>query len=404
MNRLSSNVLLRSAQPSRSTLINAAFFSDTATAKKPIKPKHVKRVRVYPPGTSPPPPRIKIHGSSLKIKVLDPVKIEAKIVKIEIDLLFAVEATARENARLYLEEKLANIDIFRLANFMRVSAQTLKKEPESFIKEHLPAISRRITELSSEPWSFREISFVIYGLQFDRVKDRHSLSIMANMFKVATEALKGPIPPKSQDIAMIILGMQHNQSSQVQANNMMGAVNEMLSACTNRFDAQSLSNSFYGLKGMDSRSPQALAVLASLTPRIAKCKELLSPQQVSFSLCGLQSMSNISPEVLEALVALGPRVSDIPKTFRASHIGNAVLGFAGMTSTSPEVLAMLDRLVPEFQFCREDLTEDDIAKVQKGTKKLGNKCLQVRALKNAVGMRKYLDVEDRRVLTDDNLV
>ena len=385
-------------------MISTAFFSDSPTIQKAEKPKHVKRIRVYPPGVSPPPPRIKIHGSSLKIKVLDPIREEAKTVKLEINLVFKDEAMARENASAYLDEKLANIDIPRLANFMRVSAQTLKKEPESFIKAHLPAIARRISELSTEQWSFREIAFVIYGLQFDRAKDRHSLGIVANMVKVTTETLKRDIPPRSLDISMIILGLQHNQSSQTQANNMMGLVNEMLGVCTNHFDAQSLSNSFYGLKGMDSNSPQALAVLRSLLPRIAKCKEPLSPQQISYSLCGLQSMSNSSPEVIEALNALGPKVSIISKTFRASHIGNAVLGFAGMTSDSPEVIAVLDRLVPEFQHCREDLTADDIAKVLKGTKKLGNKCLQVRALKTAVGMRKYLDVEDRKVTTDENLV
>ena len=404
MNRLSSNVLRRSAQPSQSTLIRTAFFSNLSPAKKAEKPKHVKRIRVYPPGINPPPVRIKIHGSSLKVKVFDPIKEEAKIVKAETDALFKVETKAREKASAYLDEKLANIDIPRLANFMRCSAQTLKKEPETFIKLHLPAIALRISELSTKEWSYREIAFVIYGLQFDKNKDRHSLGILANMVKVTTETLKREIPPKSLDIAMIILGMQHNRSSQVQANNMMGLVNEMLAACCNQFDAQSLSNSFYGLKGMDSNSPQSLAVLVSLIPRIAKCKQPLSPQQVSYALCGLQSMSNSSPEVIAALNALGPKVSIISKSFRASHIGNAVLGFAGMTSDSPEVIAVLDRLVPEFQLCREDLNADDIAKVLKGTKKLGNKCLQVRSLKTAVGMRKYLDVEDRKVTTDENLV
>ena len=388
--RLTSN-LSRFKLASNPTLVNVAFFSD--------KPKHVKKPRHIPPGSNPL-PRVKIHGSTLKLKFIDPIKIEAKIVKLEIDAIFKDGATAQAKVDSFIAEKLADIDIPRIANLMRVSAQTLKTAPDSLLKSHMPAIARRIDALSSEAWEFKHIAFVVYGMQFTKEKDRHYLSTLTSMAKVATEALKGSKPPTSQDVAMILLGMQYNDPSQVQSIKMLTVINEMLGACKNQFDAQCLSNAFYGMKSMDETCPEAMAVLASLSSKVKKCKEELTPQQISFAICGLQGMKNKSPEVLEALNALAPRVSGVPKTFRPQHVGNSLLGLQKMNSESAEVLHLMDCLVTEFTHVREDLKPAEIKKVLLGTKKMGNKCPQVRSAKVALGLRKYLDVDEDRAVDD----
>jgi hypothetical protein len=404
VSRLTSNLSSRFKLASNPNLINAAFFSEKPA--KPEKPKHVKKPRHIGPGHNPL-PRVKIYGSTLKLKFIDPIKIEAKIVKLEINAIFKDTATAQAKVDTYIAEKLADIDIPRIANLMRVSAQTLTKEPNALFKSHMPlltshmpAIARRIDALSTEPWEYKHIAFVIYGMQFAKEKDRHYLSILSSMAKVAKETLKGNTPPLSQDIAMILLGMQYNDPSQVQSVNMLTVINEMLAVCKNQFDAQCLSNAFYGLKSMDESCPEAMAVLSSLTPRVQKCEEELTPQQVSFAICGLQGMRNKSPAVLEALNALAPRVKGVPKTFRPQHAGNSLLGLQKMNSESPEVLNLMNCLVTEFAFIREDLKPTEIKKVLLGTKKMGNKCPQVRSAKIALGLRKFLDVDEDRAVDD----
>lgn len=389
--RLTSNLSSRFKLASNPSLINAAFFSD--------KPKHIKKARHIGPGTNPL-PRVKVHGSTLKLKFVDPIKIEAKTVKLEINAIFKDEATAQAKVDTYITEKLDGLDIPRIANLMRVSAQTLKNGPDSLLKSHMPAIARKIDALSTEAWEYKHIAFVIYGMQFTKEKDRHYLSVLSSMVKVAKEALKGNTPPLSQDISMILLGMQYNDPSQIQSRNMLVVINEMLGVCTNQFDAQCLSNAFYGMKSMDETCPEAMAVLSSLTPRVRKCKEELTPQQISFAICGLQGMRNMSPAVLEALTALAPRVKYVPKTFRPQHVGNSLLGLQKMNSESPEVLHMMDCLVTEFAFVREALKPAEIKKVLLGTKKMGSKCPQVRSAKVALGLRKFLDVDEDRAVDD----
>lgn len=347
----------------RPAIGNAGFSTSLYRRTEPRKP-HVPKPYKAPPGANPV-RRTKIHGSSLKLKYIDPVKIEGKRVKLDIETIFENESTAKERVDDFIRDKLADCDIPRIANLMRVSAQTLKKEPESLLKNHLPAIARRLDALSAETWTFMHIAFVVYGLQHSIEKDRHSLSIVATMAKVAAETLKGEKAPMSLDISMILLGLQNNSDQQKETLAMLSVVREMLEANRNPFLAQSLSNSFYGMKGMTSESPEALAVLTALASKVGRCVEDMSPQQISFAICGFQGMDSKSSEVTESLLSLIPKVKTVSKTFRAQHVGNAIFGLQKMGSDSPNVLSMMNALLPEFKYCREDLSQDEIKKVHK---------------------------------------
>jgi hypothetical protein len=399
VNRLTAAASSRFQAAVNPTLINTASFSDTAHVPKQ-KPKHIKKPKHISPGTLGL-PRVKIYGSTLRLKVVDPARVEAKKMRREIDAIFKVKANAQENVDLFIAEVLETASIVRLADFMRVSCQKNRKE-FPLLKKHLPVLAKRISDLTSEPWTFKQIAFVVYSLQHIQEKDRHIMNILSSMVKVSAVTMAGDVPPSSMDIAMIILGLQHHDATQVQAGNILGFVEQMLQVCTAKFDAQSLSNSFYGLRGMDITSPQALAVLASITKRVDKCKGTFTAQQIGFALNGFQNMNDTRPEVLEGLKALMPLVGKIPKTFRSQQIGHAIIGLQKMTSETPEVLQMMDCLIPEFAFCREKLTAEDTKKVLLGTKKMGNKCPQVRTMKAALGLQKYLDFEERGI-RDDSL-
>ena len=362
MSRLALAASPRFNLASRPVLLNAHFSSTPSKSKKEPRKPHVPRPYKAPPGANPV-RRTRIHGSTLKLKFVDPIKIEGKRMKLEVDTIFENESLAKERVNDFIRDKLADCDIPTISSLLRVSAQTLKNEPESLLKSHLPAIARRLDALSSEPWSFMHISFVVYGLQYSKEKDRHSLSILGTMAKVATVTLQGDKPPMDQDISMILLGIQNNSSEQKETIAMLKVVHEMLNVSTSPFLAQSMSNAFYGMKGLTSDCPEALAVLAALAPKVIKCKAPMSPQQISFALCGLQGMSCNYPEVISALQALNPRVVNIPKTFRAQHVGNAMLGLQKMGSEHPEVINMMSALLPEFKHCRESLNPEEIKKV-----------------------------------------
>ena len=395
VNRLAAASSSRLKLASKPTLVNTAFFSD---ANYVPKPKHIKKPQHISPGTRGL-PRVKIYGSTLRLKVVDPARVAAKKMRREIDAIFKVNA--QENVDTFIVEVLETASIVRLADFMRSSCQSKMKD-QPLLRKHLPVIAKRISDLTSEAWTFKQIAFVVYSLQFIVEKDRHIMNILSSMVKVSAVTINGDVAPTSLDIAMIILGLQHHDSTHVQAGNLLGFVEQMLQVSTSKFDAQSLSNSFYGLRGMDITSPQALAVLVSITGRVEKCKGTLTAQQIGFAVNGLSNMNNTRPEVLAALKALAPLVGKIPKTFKSHEIGYAIAGLQKMTSESPEVLEMMDSLIPEFAFCREKLTAEDTKKVLLGTKKMGNKCPQVRTMKAALGLQKYLDFEERGI-RDDSL-
>ena len=359
--RLSSTLSSRLNAPLIPTISNAAFSTSLYRRKEPRKP-YVPKPYIAPPGANPV-KRTKIHGSSLKLKYIDPIKVEGKRMKLEIETIFENDTTAQQRVDDFIRDKLADCDIPSIANLMRVSAQTLKKEPDSLLKSHLPAIARRLDALSTESWSFMHIAFVVYGLQHSKEKDRHSLSIVATMAKMATETLKGEKAPMSLDISMILLGLKNNNEEQKETLAMLSVVRDMLEANRNPFIAQSLSNSFYGLKGMTSKCPEALGVLSSLGSKVSKCSEDLSPQQISFALCGFQGMDSSYPEVTQSLLSLIPKVKTVSRTFHAQHVGNAMLGLQSMGSDSPDVLSMMNALLPEFKYCREDLNQDEIKQV-----------------------------------------
>jgi hypothetical protein len=127
-----------------------------------------------------------------------------------------------------------------------------------------------------------------------------------------------------------------------------------------RFKAQHLGNSLYGLQGMDSQFIEVRTILSELIPKVRLCTQDLSDQAVGNALYGLQGMNSDSAEVCEMLSALVPKIYSFQGELNARGIGNSLYGLQGVNNQLESAL-LLDYLYNQIKrISKKSITTQDL--------------------------------------------
>jgi hypothetical protein len=84
-----------------------------------------------------------------------------------IDALFADTARRAFGAKFdaVVDEILPGCSVVEIANFVRVAGKKSRDNTASHMIRRLPDIASTLDSLASSAWKYKEISFILYGLQ-----------------------------------------------------------------------------------------------------------------------------------------------------------------------------------------------------------------------------------------------
>ena len=138
-------------------------------------------------------------------------------------------------------------------------------------------------------------------------------------------------------------------------------ISSALDSNREKFDSQSLSNSFYGLRGLrlqgdESKSNPLLRVMTGLAMKLDDNFEetaenelvptnFMSPQGIGNAVLGLQGMSTATSVVRVALSRFNSYIKHSTKPMDGQSIASIMIGLRSCKSDSPEVIGLLRSLI-----------------------------------------------------------
>jgi hypothetical protein len=286
-------------------------------------------------------------------------------MKFEMERIFMNNKVEKDVLDSFVKGNMPHFDHTSVSELMRLSVKLSKAVSVSVLDDHLHIIAARLKSLNKDGWNFKQISFVLYGLQS---MDRHvdgSLDIIEIMTKIATDTLK-KTPPDEQEVSMIFLGLQNMTHETEETRKLLLVMASMLNRCSNKFTSQAVGNSLYSMRGMESDCAEVRTVLKALVPKITQCITELSPQNLGNALYGLQRTHSDCSEVRAIISALGPRIKECQLTFTAQEVSNSFLGLQGMSCEYPEVRSVVRALKDRLLTCNENFTAQNIGNILYG--------------------------------------
>ena len=339
----------------------------------------------------------------------------------------------------FILDHLSRCSTGNIADLMHISVKVTKKSKKiSYLKVHLPVIASKLKTFSAAGWKFRDISTIIYGLQCFSEDDDGLIDILSLMTDLAAQGIAENQQLKSQDISMLLLGIQEMSSTVEAVPKLLSVITKMVSSCGDNFDEQNIGNALFGLKNMtndceevksllsaitikilgssaeissqavnnsllglqnmNSDCTEVRALISALAIKIKQCKPELSTQALSNSFYCLQGMSDDSPEICELLSALTIKAKQSLKHFNSQEIGNAIYGLQRMGANSSEVRDVLFILLTKLKYRKGDMTGHAVCDSLYGLQGMNNSCPEVKELLSAL----IIQIQDCRDELNEN--
>ena len=306
------------------------------------------------------------------------------LLKAEIFASFSRGQFSKLAVDSFMKNRLQYCDCRCVGDLMRLLGKKTRHKSHLYLENHLPAIALHIESLLSRRWNLMQISFVVYGLQCYSEQSNGVLKILSAMASAATIAMTNLEQPTTQNIVMLLLGLQKNSCKEVETQQLLSIIVQLMGRCTNSFNAQDVGSSLYSLQKMNSSCLKVQGLLRALVPKVISCEETLSAQHVSNALYGMQKMNGNSLEVRALLSALSPMIQECNDTFTSQNVGNALYGLQGMSSRSAEVCAVLLALAQKIESCHEPLLVQHIGSALYGLRGMSSDSSEVCAVLSAL--------------------
>jgi hypothetical protein len=281
----------------------------------------------------------------------------------------------------FIRDNLEKCNRSNMADLMSTSVKVAKENKRiSHLKKHLPVIAEKLLELSTELWKFRDISAVVYGLQFLTEEDKGSLDIVEVMADIIESNLDHGLDARGQDISSLFMGLQRMNSESAQITKLLSVVALVINQSDGKFTHEHVTNSFYGLLKMNSVNPAVRDVLSALTNKMNNDYEYYSAQELSLIFLGLQGMCSDYREVRETILILADKLRINKDEFTGIQMSKCLKAMRGMSSDQPEVRDLLSSLLGKARSSSEVYTARSVANALYGMKRMSSDCREVREI------------------------
>ena len=209
-----------------------------------------------------------------------------------IDALFADTAGGALGAKFdaVVDKVLPGCSIVEIANFVRIAGKKSRDNTASHMMRRLPDIASNLDLLASSAWKYKEISFILYGLQSCKESNDGYLRIMMTMSRIAVSTVLRKESISSQNLSMILYGLRSNKFKHKESKEMLSCLPRIVEKCTEPLNAQAVGNALYGLQGMSSDNADVRSLVRVLVGQVERCREPLDAQTVGNALYGFQGM------------------------------------------------------------------------------------------------------------------
>lgn len=291
------------------------------------------------------------------------------------DMKFDTEAFVGK----FIRDQLERCTTCHVADLMRSSAKVTKKSASpSLLKVHMTSIAEKLKSFTDTDWNFRDVAAIIYGLQSFNEDDVGVMEIVSIMTDIVTESVSRNLPQRSQDISMILLGLQYIGSENAVTLRLLSLITTMTSNCKENFDEQNVGNALLGLQSMSSESAEVRSLLCALTVRIRGDNFRLSSQAVGNAVRGLRQMNSSCPEVRDLLSALTVRINECTAELNSQAVCDSLSGLRGMNCEHSEVRSLLSALILKYRASKRRMNGQEIGDALYSLQYFGDDSLEVR--------------------------
>jgi hypothetical protein len=152
----------------------------------------------------------------------------------------------------FVDDFLPKCSIFDIADFTRIAGKKSKNKMPFHMIRRLPDIASKLESMVSARWNYKEIAFIMYGLQSCKESDDGYLTIMSTMSKIVTRTAERDEAILDQGLSMILYGLQSNKFEQKESREMLSCLHKIAIKCQEPLSAQAVGNALYGLQGMSA--------------------------------------------------------------------------------------------------------------------------------------------------------
>jgi hypothetical protein len=303
--------------------------------------------------------------------------------KLEIKAIFDERVTSQIKFDRFMKERLSNANPQIIAEFMRAVAK--KGDAVPVTRKHLNNIGLRMEEIATSfRWDYRNLAFLMSGLQQNNENDPGFIRIIAAVSRITNAVNKSDKIPQSASLTMFFNGLRNTNFTDVETRGLIPAIVTMVDKCSDAFTAQTIGCCLFGMKGMNTTLPHVRALLSALIAQIERCDVPLDSQATSNALYGLNQMDSETPEVREMLAVLLPKVVSCRGTLNAQGLGNAIYGLKEMHDDNPEVLGMLKALAVKVRASKSALDAWGFASAMYGLKNMDAHTAETREMLSAI--------------------
>lgn len=225
--------------------------------------------------------------------------------------------------------------------------------------QYTSAIALHLHSLSHVPWTFKDLSEVISGLQYlDETGVRHHTVIRTVAKIVSDTALRGEVALKS-DVQRAMEVWKRIELSDESSLDLVRSMAQMVDSCQEQFDPETLQSTMIAFQGMSSRDEEVELLLSVMASKIRGCQGTLSALCVSVCLASLRRMTSESTAVLNVLRELAPFISSCQPPYNNNLTARALFGLQGMSSDHEEVRLVLLALLPLLKHSSEPFSSHD---------------------------------------------
>jgi hypothetical protein len=249
---------------------------------------------------------------------------------------------------------------------------------------YTPALALHLESLSFLPWTFRDVSEVIDGLQhLDGTGTRYQTIIRIIAKIVSDTAVRGEVALRS-DVQRAVEVWKHIELGDESSLELLSSTAQMVDSCREQFNPETLQSTIIVFQGMSSKDEEVELLLSAVARKIRSCYGTLSAEGVSVCLGSLRRMTSESRAVLDVLRGLAPLITNCHPPYTNNFTARALYGLQGMSSDHEEVLLVLTALQPLFNHFSEPFSSHDTGVALFGLQNMSSDREELRGILNCL--------------------
>ena len=276
----------------------------------------------------------------------------------------------------FIVDNLRLCSVCHIADIMRFTGKKMKNTNCLLLRNHLPAISSRITELLSDDWGHKNIAHVLCGVTSLRESDSGVTEIISMMTELVTRTIEN-------EDTILLLCLEDIPWETDEARKYISVVTAALNLCELIPSDEHVGKAIYALKNINCDSSEVRALLSMLATKLDSC-QFMDVHCLRNALRGVSKMDSDVKEVLMLISALTSKIHKCEEVNTSHDISNILLGLQRMRCDPLEVRALLACIAAKLQNCSNSYDPRALSKSLSGLQRMKSECQEMRTLLSAL--------------------